>query len=61
MKSQLKSDIIKGIERAIEKHSEGQVWEYYIHDKLPQQMADAAEAVFDACQDGQKFAEENDD
>ncbi len=56
MNTKLKAEIEKAIDDTIQNNAEENMWEGYIHPELPQQMANAAEAVFDAAMKGQEFA-----
>jgi hypothetical protein len=56
MNTKLKLAIEEAIDGALNKHSEGNLWDGYIHTELTQQMANAAEQVFDASMSGQAFA-----
>lgn len=52
----LKLAIYRAIDQTIQKHAKEPTWAELIHSGLVNQMADAAEAVFDAAQDAQLFA-----
>ena len=58
MNTRLKAKIEESIHAALDHHAEDDLWEEYIHPELVKQMASAAEAVFDAAQDSQKFFEQ---
>lgn len=56
MNTKLKSQIEEAIQKCLNKASEDDsMWSGYIHDKLAEQMASAAEQVFDSAQDVQEF------
>jgi len=59
MKLQLKAAIEKAIDDALDANAEEDLWDGYVHDELVMQMTSAAEQVFDAAMDAQKFAEQN--
>lgn len=54
--TKLKAEIEKAIDDTIQNNAEENMWDGYIHNELAQQMANAAEAVFDAAMGAQKFA-----
>lgn len=55
MKTELKSRIEKAIDDTIQNSAEEDLWDGYIHDKLSQQMANAAEQVFDSAMEAQEY------
>jgi hypothetical protein len=55
MNTSLFLEIEKAIGKAIDKGAEKGMWEELIHPKLINQMAKAAELVFDSSMDGQEF------
>ena len=60
MKIELKNSLIQVIEKWIIKHCEDYDWpDCYIHDDLADDMASAAEMVFDANEKGQKVSKES--
>jgi len=56
----LKLAIYRAINKTIEDLSEDPTWTERIHPGLVNQMADAAEAVFDAAQDAQLYMKAED-
>jgi hypothetical protein len=59
MKTALKLDLEKYMERWMEKNCQSIDWiDVYVYEDLIKDMAFAAEMVFDANYKGQKFAEE---
>ena len=61
MTTKLKLRIENAIDKVLEDASENSedLWEWYPHSTIAKQMANAAECVFDSCQDGQKFYSED--
>lgn len=55
MKTELKLRIEKAIDDAIQNSAEEDLWDGFIHEKLSQQMANAAEQVFDAAMEAQEY------
>lgn len=55
MDIQLKADISKAIDKAINKAADDAPWDGYIHNELVTQMTNAAEQVFDAAMTAQVF------
>lgn len=58
MNTKVKASIEDAINKAIIDHCDDPLWDRYIHPELVKQMTNAAEAVFDAAQDAQKFFEQ---
>jgi len=56
MNTKLKSLIEEAIDKTINDNCEDDLWDGYIHPELVQQMASAAEQVFDATMKAQEFA-----
>jgi hypothetical protein len=61
MHTALKAKLEAAIEEVINANCEDDYWTHYIHSELYRQMADAAEAVFDAAQTAQEFKEQQDE
>lgn len=60
MNTELKAKIEKAIDKTINDNCEDNLWDGYIHPELVQQMANAAEQVFDATMKAQEFAKAQD-
>jgi len=59
MNTKLRAQIETAIDGVIQRNAENCLWSELIPDNLSCEMAKAAELVFDASQEGQKYAEEN--
>ena len=55
MDIQLKANISKAIDKAINEAADDTPWDGYIHNELVAQMTNAAEQVFDAAMGAQVF------
>lgn len=55
MNLKLKHLIHEAVENAIQSNAEDELWPYFIHENLVDNMVDAAEAVFDSAQKAQDF------
>lgn len=56
MNTKLKGEIEQAIDVLIQNNCEDNLWDGYIHPELAQQMATAAEQVFDATMKAQEFS-----
>ena len=57
MRIQLFRQLEEAIERTIEANADKDYWQQYAYDDLIKDMTKAAALVFDACMQGQDFAE----
>lgn len=58
MNTKLKAAIEDAIQTTMDENCEEPMWDRFIHPELVKQMTNAAEVVFDASQDAQKYFEQ---